>query len=64
MRIERLAALVGAVAVIAGLLIGGAYIPGRVSDAQDFLADVCAALATGALLFMQRKTACAESSPQ
>jgi len=41
-----------------------ASIPGRVSDAQDFLADLCAAAATGLLLFMQRKTTCAESSRQ
>ncbi|OGA71305.1 MAG: hypothetical protein A3G81_30990 [Betaproteobacteria bacterium RIFCSPLOWO2_12_FULL_65_14] len=58
-------------AVIAAVvLLGGldewrqASIPGRVSDAQDFLADLCAAAATGWLLFMQRKTVCAESSPQ
>ena len=41
-----------------------AYVPNRTSDAKDFLADLCAALTTGALLFMQRKTSCAESSPQ
>ena len=41
-----------------------AYLPDRTADAKDFLADLCAALATGALLFMQRKTPCAESSPQ
>ena len=41
-----------------------AYLPNRTSDAKDFLADLCAALATGALLFMQRKNSCAESSPQ
>ena len=41
-----------------------AYVPHRTSDAKDFLADLCAALTTGALLFMQRKTPCAESSPQ
>ena len=41
-----------------------AYLPHRTSDAKDFLADLCAALSTGALLFMQRKTPCAESSPQ
>jgi VanZ family protein len=41
-----------------------AYLPERVSDAKDFLADLCAALATGALLFMQRKPSCAESSPR
>jgi VanZ family protein len=39
-----------------------AYLPDRTSDAKDLLADVCAALCTGALLFMQRKTVCAESS--
>ena len=41
-----------------------AYIPGRDSDATDLLADVCGVLATGTLLFMQRKTQCAESSPR
>jgi VanZ family protein len=41
-----------------------AYLPDRTSDAKDFLADLCAALSTGALLFMQRKPVCAESSPQ
>ena len=40
-----------------------AYVPGRSSDATDFLADFCAVLATGTLLFMQRKSVCAESSP-
>src|SRR5687767_7031653 len=38
-----------------------AHLPERVSDAKDFLVDLCAALATGALLFMQRKPLCAES---
>jgi VanZ family protein len=53
----------------AALLLGGldewrqAYIPGRASDAQDFIADACAVLTTGTLLFMQRKPVCAESSP-
>jgi VanZ family protein len=41
-----------------------AYFPGRSSDAKDFLADLCAVLATGALLFTQRKMQCAESSPR
>ena len=41
-----------------------AYLPERVSDARDFLADLAAAAATGALLFMQRRPACAESSPR
>jgi VanZ family protein len=41
-----------------------AYLPERVSDAQDFLADVAAVVATGALLFVQRKLVCAESSPR
>jgi VanZ family protein len=41
-----------------------AYFPDRVSDAKDFLADLCATLSTGALLFMQRKRLCAESSPR
>ena len=57
--------------VIAGVICLGAldewrqaYVPGRVSDAKDFIADLCAALATGALLFMQRKPVCAESSPR
>jgi VanZ family protein len=54
----------------AALLLGGldewrqAYIPGRFSDAKDFVADACAVLATGTLLFMQRKHLCAESSPR
>jgi VanZ family protein len=41
-----------------------AYLPERSSDAKDFLADLCAVLATGALLFIQGKNLCAESSPQ
>ena len=41
-----------------------AYIPGRVSDAKDFIADACAVIATGTLLFIQRKRLCAESSPR
>ena len=41
-----------------------AYLPERSSDAKDFLADLTAAAATGALLFMQRKPRCAESSPR
>jgi VanZ family protein len=41
-----------------------AFEPGRMSDAKDLLADLCAASATAALLFMQRKRVCAESSPQ
>jgi VanZ family protein len=41
-----------------------AYLPDRVSDAQDFLADIAAVAATAALLFMQRKPVCAESSPR
>ena len=41
-----------------------AYLPERSSDAKDFLADLTAATATGALLFMQRKPRCAESSPR
>jgi VanZ family protein len=58
------------VVIAAVVLLGGldewrqASMPGRVSDAQDFLADLCAAAATGALLFMQRKPVCAESSPR
>ncbi len=36
----------------------------RMSDAQGFLVDLCAAAATAALLFTQRKTPCAESSPR
>jgi VanZ family protein len=40
------------------------YVPGRESDARDFLADLAGVLATGALLFMQAKPACAESSPR
>ncbi|HEX6267517.1 MAG TPA: VanZ family protein [Burkholderiales bacterium] len=54
-------------AVASALLFGSldewrqAYIPGRDSDAQDFLADLCGVLATGGLLLMQRKTVCAES---
>jgi VanZ family protein len=41
-----------------------AYVPERVSDAQDFLADLCAVATTAALLFMQRKAVCVESSPR
>ena len=41
-----------------------AALPHRVSDAKDFLTDLAAVLATGALLFMQRKPVCAESSPR
>src|SRR5688500_3656484 len=41
-----------------------AYLPDRVSDARDFMADACAAVTTAALLFMQRKSECAESSPR
>jgi VanZ family protein len=57
-------------AIGAALLFGGldewrqAFIPGRLSDAKDFLTDVCGVLATGALLFMQTKRTCAESSPR
>jgi VanZ family protein len=57
-------------AIGAALLFGGleewrqAYVPGRVSDASDFLADLCGVLTAGGLLFMQRKSECAESSPQ
>ena len=57
-------------ALAAALLLGcldewrQAYIPGRVSDAKDFIADACGVIATGMLLFMQRKPVCAESSPQ
>ena len=40
------------------------YVPGRESDAQDFIADLCGALITGGLLLMQGKQPCAESSPQ
>ena len=57
--------------LIAGVIAFGAfdelrqaYLPQRVSDAKDFLADLTAAAATGALLFMQRKSPCAESSPR
>ncbi len=58
-------AVVAAVIVLGGLdEWRQASMPGRVSDALDFLADACAAAATGLLLFMQRKTVCAESSPQ
>jgi VanZ family protein len=41
-----------------------AHLVGRMSDATDFLADLAAVLATGAALFMQRKSVCAESSPR
>ena len=57
-------------ALAAALLLGSldewrqAYIPGRFSDAKDFLADAAGIIATATLLFMQRKTVCAESSPQ
>jgi VanZ family protein len=57
--------------VLGGVVLFGAldeyrqaFEPGRMSDAKDFLADLCAALATAALLFMQRKPICAESSPR
>ena len=60
-----------AVLVLAGVILLGAldewrqlYLPNRTSDAKDFLADLCAVLTTGALLFTQRKSVCAESSPQ
>ena len=57
--------VIAAVVVLGGLEEWRqASIPGRVSDAQDFLADLCAAAATGLVLFMQRKDTCAESSPQ
>jgi VanZ family protein len=39
------------------------YLPGRESDARDFLADLCGVLAAGTLILIQGKTACAESSP-
>ena len=59
-------------AIAAAVIFGGidewrqAYIPGRVSDAKDFIADACAVLATATLLFMHHRKApvCAESSPQ
>ena len=41
-----------------------AYMPGRESDARDFLADLSGVLVTGLLLFLQGKQACAESSPR
>jgi VanZ family protein len=60
-----------AAALLAGLVVLGlldewrqGYLPDRSSDAKDFLADLCAVLSTGALLFMQRKNVCAESSPR
>jgi VanZ family protein len=40
------------------------YLPGRESDALDFLADLSGVLVTGALLSFQEKSACAESSPR
>jgi VanZ family protein len=57
-------------ALVTAVLLGSldewrqAYIPGRFSDAKDFIADACAVITTGTLLFMQRKTVCAESSLQ
>ena len=36
----------------------------RMSDAQGFLVDLCAAGSTALLLLMQRKSVCAESSPR
>ena len=57
--------------VIGGVILLGAldewrqaFLPSRSSDAADFLTDLAAALTTGALLFMQRKPSCAESSPR
>ena len=41
-----------------------AYLPGRMPDAADFLADLGAVLVTAALLASQRKPACAASSPR
>ncbi len=38
------------------------YVPGRQSDATDFIADLCGVLAATGLLLMQGKTSCAESS--
>ena len=57
-------------AVLAALAFGAldewrqAYVPGRVSDATDFLADLAGVLAAAALVFTQRKRVCAESSPR
>lgn len=55
-------------AVAAALVFGAlaelrqAYIPGRNSDAWDFLANLCGVLATGLVIFLQSRRACAESS--
>jgi hypothetical protein len=40
-----------------------AYVPGRESDARDFLADLCGILATGALILLQGRLACAAAAP-
>ena len=39
-------------------------LPGRHSDAADFLANLGGALAAAAVLFMEGRRACAESSPR
>jgi VanZ family protein len=41
-----------------------AYVPGRESDARDFLADLAGVLVTGGLLVFQARPSCAESSPR
>jgi VanZ family protein len=41
-----------------------AYLPHRMPDATDFLADLGAVLVTAALLATQRRPVCAESSPR
>ena len=56
--------LAGVVAFAAMDEVRQAHLPDRMSDAQDFLTDIAAALVTAALLFMKRKTRCAESSPR
>jgi VanZ family protein len=56
--------LAGVIALAAMVEWRQAYLPGAGSDAAGFLADLCGALATGSLLFMQRKRVCAELSPQ
>jgi hypothetical protein len=51
-------------ALAAPLLLGALDAWRPAADAADFLAGACGVLASGALLFLQRKPVCAESSPR